>query len=76
MHIPFTLAHGQLLPSVMLIILVAGVSAIVCLMTAYRFELKKTPEGRRTARRLLVAVLVCVVVALLSPLIAQKLHLP
>jgi len=74
MHLPILLAHGELLPSMALIIVLAGASGLVCLMFAYRYEQRRTSESRRTSRRFLVAVLVCIAVALLSPLIAQMLH--
>ena len=76
MHFPVILAHGGLLAGSMIIIAVAGAVGIVCLMFAYHFEQKKTPEGRRAARRFVVAVFACILLALFSPLVAQILHLP
>jgi hypothetical protein len=69
-------ALGDHLVSLFAIIVLAVVSAILCLMFAHRFDLKKTPEGRRAARRFLIAVFACILLALFSPLIVQIFHLP
>jgi hypothetical protein len=69
-------ALGDHLVGAFVIIAIAVASAILCLMFAYRFEQKKTPEGHQAACMFLIAVFACILLALFSPLIAQALHLP
>lgn len=72
MRIPLILAHGELLPGAVFSIALAFSFGLVCLMFAYRFEMRKTPEGRKTARRLLVvAGIVCIAILLLGPPVAK-----
>ena len=74
MRIPLILADAEVLLNAAFAIILGGVSGLVCLMFAYRSEMKKTPDGRRTARWLLVAMFVCfVLAALVSPLIVKRL---
>ena len=76
MHVPVMFALGEFLTSSLLISFTAAVAGVACYILARRFAKRQTADGRRIARRFLFALFVCILLALLSPLIAQTLHLP
>jgi hypothetical protein len=70
------LAHGGGLIGTYGLMFLAGVGAVICFITGPAISMDKTEAGRRKGRRFVIAGFVCVVIAILSPLIAQIRRLP
>jgi len=76
MHSHIMFAHGQGIISTLSIGVLAGFSAVVCFIVAGAVGLRNAEAGKRTAKRLIIAGTVCILVAVFSPWIAETFHLP